>query len=266
VRRIFAYTGASVLALVVVLALVGPLTGYDVIAAVDPDRAFSPPSPTHPLGTDHLGRDIAWRLALAARHVVVPGTLAATVCLLLGIPLGAVAGWFGGWLADGIRYGFGVVQALPRFVVVLLALSIYGNDPTVLAVTAGLAYVPTLGEALFERIERLRNADYVDAHLAHGVPWWRILVVHLLWAACRRLVFRHVLGLFAFFLVLETTLSYLGFGVEQPEPSWGNMLAFDLDHAEVPWVALLAPAGAIWLTLAASTWARDGLADRGRDA
>ena len=98
------------------------------------------------------------------------------------------------------------------------------------------------------------------------MPEWRLVLVHLLWAACRRLIARHLLGLFAFFLVLETTLSYLDFGVPQPWPSWGNMLAFDLDQSEAGLWLLLAPAGAIWVVLAATTWVRHALSDRGHDA
>lgn len=264
--RPLTWLGSIVLIAVVVIAATIPLAGYDVVADVDPRRSFAGPSGQHWLGTDHLGRDLFWRLLLASRAFVGPGLLACLACLLVGLPLGAAAGWLSGWTAKAIRYLFTVVQGLPRFVLVLLALSIYGNHPTVLAIAAGLAYAPTLGEAVFERLEGLRASSFIAAHRAHGVPEWRLLGVHLLWGGCRRLIARHLLALFSFLLILETTLSYLGFGVEQPMPSWGNMLAFDLDHVEAGWMALLAPAGAIWLVIAATTWARQGLAEEEHDA
>lgn len=260
------WVGAVVLGLVVVGALIGPWLGYDVVGDVDPSRSFAAPSSTHWLGTDHLGRDVAWRLLIACGPFVGPGLLACGVCLLIGVPAGTASGMLGGPVSAAIRFGFTVVEGLPRFVLVLLVLAIYGPSWWVLALTAGVAYAPTLGEAVHERLEGLRRAEYIRANRAHGVPEWRLILVHLLWATCRRLIARHLLGLFAFFLVLETTLSYLDFGVPQPWPSWGNMLAFDLDHDEAGLWAILAPAAAIWGVLAATTWLRQGLADRGHDA
>lgn len=261
--RVLAAFGGVVLVGVTLAAFASPFLGYDVVASVDPARAFEAPSPDHWLGTDHLGRDIAWRLLLASRHFVLPSLLACLVCVGLAVPMGALSGYVGGRVAGGVRFLFTVVDSLPRFVFVLLVLAIYGNDPVVLALAAGIAYAPTLGEAVHERLESLRSAEYVVANLAHGVPIWRLVGVHLLWAACRRLIARHLLGLFGFFLVLETTLSYLGFGVEQPEPSWGNMLAFDLDHDAAHWIPLLAPAVAIWVVYASTTWVRGALQDEG---
>ncbi|TVQ91093.1 MAG: ABC transporter permease [Deltaproteobacteria bacterium] len=255
------WLGVGLLIGVLGIAALIPLASYDVVADVDPTRAFAGPGLRHPLGTDHLGRDILWRMLLASRAFVGPGLLACLVCLGFGLPLGAAAGWFSGAVAAVIRYLFTVVQGLPRFILVLLALSIYGNRPSVLAIAAGLAYAPTLGEAIFERIEGLRSSEFIAAHRAHGVSETRLLLVHLLWGACRRLLARHLLALFAFLLILETTLSYLGFGVEQPHPSWGNMLAFDLDHDGSGWMPLVAPATAIWLVIAATVWVRQGLAE-----
>lgn len=261
--RVLAWVGGGILLAVTAAAIAAPLIGYDVVASVDPTRAFAPPSAAHWLGTDHLGRDIGWRLFLASRHFVLPGLLACLVCVGLAVPLGALSGYVGGRVAGAVRFGFTVLDSLPRFVFVLLVLAIYGNDPVVLALAAGVAYAPTLGEAVHERLESLRSAEYVAANRAHGVPVWRLIGVHLLWAACRRLIARHLLGLFGFFLVLETTLSYLGFGVEQPQPSWGNMLAFDLDHDAAHLVPVLAPALAIWLVYASTTWVRGALQDEG---
>lgn len=260
-RRGLLWAGLVILGCTVLAAIIGPWLGYDVVGDVNPSGRFAGPSAAHWLGTDHLGRDVAWRLLLASRHFVVPGLQACAICALIGIPLGAASGWLGGPASGVIRYGFTVLDGLPRFVLVLLVLSIYGNDPLILALVAGIAYAPTLGEAIHERLEGLRSAEYVAANRAHGVPEWRLLLVHLLWAACRRLVGRHLLGLFGFFLVLETTLSYLDYGVAQPEPSWGNMLAFDFDHADVHWAPLLAPAAAIWIVYAATTWVRSALED-----
>lgn len=263
--RFAPWIGASVLLVVVGVAIGSPLLGYDIVADVDPGRAHAGPSAAHWLGTDHLGRDVFLRLVVASRAFVFPGLLACLIATALAVPTGALSGFVGGWLARIVRYGFTVVAGLPRFVLVLLALSIYGNDPIVLAIAAGCAYAPALGEAVHERVEGLRGADFLAAHRAHGVPEWRLLGWHVLWGACRKLIARHLLTLFSFFLVLETTLSYLGFGVQQPRPSWGNMLAFDLDYDGAGLAAVLAPAAAIWVVIAAITWARSGLSEGAHD-
>ena len=253
--------GLAILGGVVVLGVVGPYLGYDVVGDAYANERFAGPSAAHWLGTDRAGRDIAWRMVVAARHFVVPGVLACAICALVGGVLGTLAGAAGGVTAAVGRFVFTVADSIPRFVLVLLVLSIHGNDPTVLAVAAGVAYAPTLGEALHERLEGLRAAETLAASRAHGVPGWRLLLLHQVWGACRRRVARHLTGLFGYFLVLETTLSYLGFGVQQPQPSWGNMLAFDLDYGQVHWVALLAPAAAIWVVVAATVWVRASLAE-----
>lgn len=260
-----ALVGLGVLITVGVTGLVAPMSGYDAISDVDPLLAHLPPGPGHWLGTDHLGRDVLQRLMLACQFFVVPGLLACLVATVLAVPLGAVAGYRGGWVETALRWVFTVVASVPRFVLVLLVLSIYGDSLVLLAVAAGVAYTPTLGEAVFARIESLRSADYVLANRAYGVPGWRILWRHLVWAASRRLIGRHLLTLFGYFLVLETTLSYIGgFGVQEPMPSWGNMLVFEWGRQG--WYApqVLAPVVALWLTIAATSWVAEALGDRAR--
>ncbi len=239
------------------------LSGYDVVADVDPTRAGLPPGGGHWLGTDHMGRDVFWRLVLASRAFVGPGRHAHQQGHGAGEQPGAVAGYLGGGPAGVLRYGFAVIHAVPRFVLVLLAGAIYGAEPVVLAVAAGVSYAPTLGESVHARIESLRNADFVDAARAHGLSPAAILGRHLLWVNCRRLVGRHLLFAFAFYLLLETTLSFLGgFGVEEPDPSWGNMLAFEFGIPDGnPW-AWIAPALAIWMTIGGTLLASEALAER----
>lgn len=226
---------------------------YDVVTDVHPERAGLPPGPGHPLGADHIGRDVFWRLVRATESFVPPGLFAAAVAGALGGAAGAVSGWSGGAVEAAVRYVLGVVASVPRFVLVLLACAIVGADVWVLAAAAGVAYAPALGEAVHARLEDLRRAEFVLAARAQGFGDARILLHHLLWVNCRGLVARHLLQAFGFFLVLESTLSYLGgFGVQEPTPSWGNMLAFEFGVADGnPW-AWAAPAAALWLVVLAT--------------
>lgn len=224
------------------------ISGYDPVLDVHPELAGLGPGPGRWLGTDHLGRDVLQRLLLASHSFVGPGLLACAVALALALPIGALAGYLGGAPAAALRLPLTSVASIPRFVWVLLACTILDPSPRVLAISAGLAYAPALSGALSARVEALRRAEFVLAARAHGYPWWQILGDQILWVNCRRLVMRHLLHLFGFFLTLETSLSYIGnFGVAEPSPSWGNMLSFSFDRADNP-LAATGPALAIWVT------------------
>ncbi len=264
-RRATDYLGLAIVLLVFLAAVIGPLSGYIPAQDVNVPDADLGPTAAHWLGTDHLGRDVFWRLMFACQAFVWPGLLACFTAAVIAVPAGATAGYLGGTIEAGIRYVTTVVASLPRFVLVLLVCSIYGNDLPILATAAGVAYAPTLSEAVFGRIESLRASDYLLANRAYGVPGWRIVVVHLVFAACGRLIGRHLVLLFGYFLVLETTLSYIGgFGVQEPTPSWGNMLVFQWGR-DGSLVAMAAPVVALVATVLAVSWLADVLAEVGHD-
>lgn len=250
--------GASILAVCALAWVLGRLSGYDPVADVHPGLASQGPALAHLLGTDHLGRDVLARLALGADAFVIPGFVAAFGSVLLGLPAGALSGLsgpsgsvatpFAAALAGLARMGLSVIASIPGFVWVLLAATILGSDPLVLAGAVGLSYAPALAGEVHARIESLRRAEFVIALRAHGVSEPSILLRHLLWLNARTLVLRHAVQVFAFYLAVETTLSYIGsFGVAEPRPSWGNMLAFSFGQTLNP-LAALAPALALWAT------------------
>lgn len=239
------------LAIVLLAGLVGAPLGEARALAVDPLGASAAPGAAHPLGADHLGRDVLWRLVVGARTLVWPGLGALGVALSLGVPGGLVAGWGAGPAALVADQLIAVISAVPRFVLVLLALSVLGNEPAILAAAAGLCYAPALADELRARVAALRAQGFLTAAEAHGVPLGRLLLGHVLLGGAGDLLRAHALRLSAFVIVLETSLSYLGgFGVQQPDPSWGNLLAFDWGWPVHP-VARLAPAVALWGTLVA---------------
>ena len=224
------------------------LSGYDPILDVHPELAGLGPGAGHWLGTDHLGRDVLRRLMLASHSFVGPGLMSCAVALSVALPLGALSGYLGGPAAALLRLPLSSIASIPRFVWVLLACTILTPSASVLSIAAGLAYAPALSGALSARVEALRQAEFVLALRAHGYAGWEILGHQILWVNCRRLVARHLLHLFSFFLTLETSLSYIGnFGVAEPSPSWGNMLSFSFDRLDNP-LAATAPALALWIT------------------
>jgi len=240
--------------------LMSLLSSYDVASDVNVAIISQPPSPEHLLGTDKLGRDVALRMLHATQAFVGPGILAALVALMIGLSTGAIAGWYGGHVASGLRLMTTSLASIPRFVLLLLASSIYGRDLTTLGIAAGIAYSPTLSEAVYARIVTFRDSGFVLAAKAHGLSSLRILTYHILWSNCKELIWRNILALFGFFLLIETTLSCIGgFGVQEPDPSWGNMIGIgDLQigaNTGNP-LATWAPVLAIWLVLTAVAAAR----------
>ncbi len=230
---------------VVGAVVVSILLGLRLIAAflvVDPaeptDAPLLGPSGVHPLGTDQLGRDLFVRMIESTEAFVIPGLFAVAVVLVLGVPLGAAIGfWPRARLTAAARFGLTIVGAWPRLVLVVVVIAIFMvsvSDPAawadarlyVLALLVAVSFVPQLAQELSERVLLFQREQFVEAARAHGLPDSRILFVHILWANCRELVLRQCCLLFASFMLVETSLSYLGdYGVPPPRPSWGNILS-----------------------------------------
>ena len=231
-----AVTGAIVVSLLLGLRLIAVFLNVDPAAPTG--APLQGPSRVHLLGTDQLGRDVMVRMIESTEAFTMPGFFAVLVALLVGVPLGAAIGfWPRARLSGVARVGLTIVGAWPRLVLVVVAVSVFMvsvRDPAdwaglrlyVLALLVAVSFVPQLAQELSERVLTFERAQFVEAARAHGLPDSRILFIHILWANCRELVLRQCCLLFASFLLVETSLSYLGdYGVPPPRPSWGNILS-----------------------------------------
>jgi peptide/nickel transport system permease protein len=196
------------------------------------------PDSSHLLGTDQLGRDLLLRLVVSVEAFFEPGLFACVVALLLSLPAGALMGyWPATPVARVLRGAATTIAAWPRLVLVVVGVATFTamvSDPAaweglrlyVLAALVGLSFVPELAGALSERIQTLQREQFIEACRAHGIAERDILLRHILWSNCRDLVLRQVCLVFGAFILVETSLSYLGdYGVPPPRPSWGNILA-----------------------------------------
>ena len=215
----------------------------------------------HLLGTDRFGRDILARTMLAARISLVIGVLGSLLAGAVGIFLGAIAAWRGG-IVD--RFLMGVADALlaiPRLILLLVCAALW--RPGTLTVVAVLVATGWMAVARLVRAEVLgiRARPFVEAASALGAPPPRILWRHVLPNALGSAIVAMTLGVGGAIL-LESGLSFLGLGVQPPQPSWGNMIADGRDAIVIaPWVAL-APGLALIATVVASTFLGDALRDR----
>lgn len=197
----------------------------------DPSAAIgapgAPPGAAHWLGTDALGRDILSRLASASANFALPGLLAAAVALVTGVTLG-VAGEFAGRGAGVVAlWLLQVIDAVPKFVLVLLVAAIARSELAWVMAAVGLTFAPQIAGSIRQSVERLRATAFIEAERSLGAGLARIVFVHILWGHARRLVLGQLTSLAAYALLVESSLSYLGgeLGVQEPAASWGNMIA-----------------------------------------
>jgi len=251
--------GLAVILIVIHTALFAPFLASGDPLNMDFYNSLSGPSELHPLGTDKLGRDVLDRLVYGSRVALGIGVMATLINVMFGGMLGLLAGYFGGVVDSTIMRFMEITNAVPFLVLVLLVVSLWGSS---IGVLIGILGVLGLWPARIIRSEvlRLRNAEYVLASRAIG-------------ASEARLIFRHVLpNSLASLLVVATmnigtniitvaSLSFLGFGVTPPTPSWGAMLKEAQDYMNTAWWLAFFPGICIATTVFSFSLLGDSLRD-----
>jgi peptide/nickel transport system permease protein len=255
-----ALAGVLVLCLFAIVALAAPLaTTYDP-EQTQLDQKLLEPSAAHLLGTDHLGRDILARLAYGARVSMLIGFAAVSVGLILGVPLGTVCGFYGGWLDLVIQRVIDVFLSLPGFLLALSLVAVLGVGINNVILAVGLGVVPAFVRLTRASTLSIRSRAYVDAARLAGAHSPVIIVRHILPNALAPVVIQATLGLGATILT-AAGLGFLGLGVQQPTPEWGAMLGEGRSYIfSNPNLATF-PGVAIFLTVMCFNLAGDGLRD-----
>src|SRR5436309_305976 len=205
-----------------VLGAVGWLP--DDPARMDMARLNAPPGPGHALGTDFLGRDMLSRLIVGIQAYFLPGLLAVATSLALGATLGVVAGYRDGRAEALVTYLSNLVDSFPRLVLILLVIAAFRADIYYVMLVVGITGAPAIASLIAGKIQFLRTKSFIEAAHVLGLSTRVIVVKHILWYNCAPLlIIQATLGMGEAILV-ETSLSYLGFGVQEPTPSWGNMV------------------------------------------
>nr|WP_295888994.1 ABC transporter permease [uncultured Devosia sp.] len=256
-----AVVGGVVLAILILMALFAPL-----ITPVDPEaqlfltQALAFPSAEHWFGIDNLGRDFYSRIVYGARVSLTIGFTAALFSVLVGIPLGALAGYFGGrldWIVMRIIEIFSVVP--PLLAALLLGAITRGGYGTIVFIAAlfGWVQVCLLVRA---QVKSFREKEFVRAAQALGASPWYIIRRHLIPNSISPIIIGFVLSI-PLAMMLEASLSFLGVGVPPPTPTWGQMINEGIDFMFFYWHLAVFPTAALAISVLATSLFGDGLRD-----
>jgi peptide/nickel transport system permease protein len=239
----------AALAIVVLLGLVIVAIGAPWIApyqptAQDVNNMLATPGPDHLLGTDDLGRDIFSRLIWGAPATVYASLLAVSVAVAIGLPVGLMAGFFGGWADDIISRVIDTFLSFPAIVLAIAVTGALGIGLTNGMIAIGIVMFPSLARIVRARTLIVRQELYVDASRCFGAPTWHILWKHVLPNTLQPVIVQVTL-LLAAALLAEASLSFLGLGIQPPDPSWGAMLARAYQYMEIAPEQMYAPGLAI---------------------
>jgi peptide/nickel transport system permease protein len=267
-----AMIGTAIIAILALAAIFAPhLTPYDP-EKTELDMMLQPPSLAHPMGTDELGRDLLTRLLYGGRVSLSIGVAAMALAVTVGAVIGGVAGFYGGWVDNLLMRFTDMMLSFPQlFVLIILALAlrelpIEALRGTAIASVASIVLViAILAWMQVARLVRasflsLKEKEFTEAARCVGVSNRRIMLRHLLPNAMSPIIVAATFRV-ATSIITESGLSYLGFGVQPPTPTWGNMLKnAQTNMTRAPWTAIF-PGLMIFVAVIAINFIGDGLRD-----
>jgi peptide/nickel transport system permease protein len=235
------------LLLLVLIALAAPwISPYSPIVQ-DANLSLAEPDAAHLLGTDDLGRDVLSRLIHGAPATLYASFLAVSIATLIGVPVGLLAGFRGGWIDDGISRFIDALLSFPAIVLAIAVTGALGIGLTNGMIAVGSVFSPQIARLVRARALVVRQELYVDAARCLGASNTRILWRHVLPNAIQPVIVQVTL-LLAGALLAEASLSFLGLGIQPPNPSWGSMLARAYQNMEIAPAQMYPPGLAILLT------------------
>ena len=260
-RNRLAVVGGSVLLLLAVVAVFAPqLAPYDPLAVNLPEALLGP-SQAHWLGTDPLGRDVLSRLLYGARISLLVGVVAVGVAVLVGTAVGALAGFYGGWVDGALMRLVDTMLAFPSVFLLLAVIAML--EPNIYTIMGVIGLTGWMGVARLVRAEilSLKEREFVLAARVLGASSTRIILKHLLPNAFGPVLVAATLGVGGAILT-ESVLSYLGLGVQPPTPSWGNILNEGRVALGVAWWLTISPGVCILVTVLAFNLLGEGIRER----
>jgi peptide/nickel transport system permease protein len=263
-----AIAGLIILGIIILGVILAPLSPYDPEAS-DIRNRFQPPSLQHPFGTDALGRDLLTRCLYGGRVSLTVGFLVVLITLAVGIPVGAVAGFSGGWIDNVLMRITDAALSMPSLMVLILLSAILRevkipfferNNVLTIALVIGALSWMTVARLVRASFLAIKEMEFITAARCLGTPRLRLMGRHILPNAVGPIIVEATLEM-GWAIMEEAGLSFLGFGIQPPTPSWGNLLESAWEHmVKYPWLAIF-PGLMIFLTIIAINYIGDGLRD-----
>ena len=263
-----AVVGAIVLGILILAVVLASFSPYDPELS-DIRSKLQPPSLKHPFGTDQLGRDVLTRVLFGGRISLRVGLLVVVITLLIGIPVGATAGFFGGRIDNILMRITDAALSLPNLLILILLSAIMRelefplfqkNNVLTIALVIGLLSWMAVARLVRATFITVREMEFVTAARGIGANNLRIMIRHILPNAVGPIIVEGTLEV-AWAIMEEAGLSFLGFGIQPPTPSWGNLLSNAQEHlTQHPWLAIF-PGLMIFLTIISVNYIGDGLRD-----
>jgi peptide/nickel transport system permease protein len=228
--------------------------------AVDMSRMFQPPSFEHILGTDYLGRDMFSRIVEGTEAFFLPGLLSITISTTFGLLFGVIAGFYPKLPSRLILYVLDIIDTIPRFIFILIIIVLFRPSIYLIMAFVGITSIPKITTYVKSKVELLKQQRFIEAGKALGLSQMTIIFKHIVWLSSKSVLVIHATLGMGEAILIETSLSYLGFGVQEPTPSWGNMVAMGTDYffQGKVWLATI-PAITILVTIMGLYLLGDGL-------
>ena len=252
--------GLGIVALIALLALLAPWLTSIAPEAQDPTALLQGPSLTHLLGTDQLGRDVWSRLLFGARVSLIVALATSAIAMVLGTALGALSGWIGGRFDDASMRAVDVVYSFPDLLLIIIISVLIGQGVVGIILSLSLVSWVTVARVVRGEVLSIKQRDFVEAARALGLNRSRILTRHVLPHTVSPIVVTLTFRIPAVILA-ESTLSFIGLGLQPPASSWGVMAASGWSAMALYPHLIAAPAAAIFLTILGFNLLGDGLRD-----
>jgi peptide/nickel transport system permease protein len=255
--------GGAVALLIVLVAVFAPLLApypADAGSATNPVAALQAPSLHHLFGTDQVGRDVFSRVLYGARVSPLVALLVLVIACVVGIPLGVVAGYFGGVADEAIMRITDIFLAFPSLLLALAFAAVLPPSLTSLTIAIAITWWPWYTRLIRGQAASVAGRPYVESCRALGIPAWRILLRHVLPNSVTPLIVQVSLDVGGVILT-ASALSFLGLGAQDPTPDWGLMVAEGQNYFTTQWWLVTYPGLAILLTALAFNLLGDGLRD-----
>ncbi len=228
------------------------------VSEYDLDSIVLPPSKKHLLGTDEQGRDIASRMIHGTRVSILIGFVAVGIYVLIGIIIGGIAGYYGGLVDLFISRFIEIVICFPTFFLILAILALMKPDLIKVMVVIGLTSWTGIARIVRGEFLKYRESEFVTAARAMGQSDMKIIFSHILPNSLAPVLVSATFGI-ASTILIESSLSFLGFGVQPPQPSWGQILSQSRDFIDFAWWLTLIPGFAIFITITSYNLIGEGL-------